>query len=212
MKFDPKKHHRRSIRLNNYDYSQAGAYFISFCVNNRLCLLSEIIECEMHLNDAGKMVDKIWQEMPQHYPGVDVDFHVVMSNHFHGIILIIDENDVGAPHYGRPFKSGQVQGSDKAQGPGQTQWSDPTKRLSLGDIIGRFKSFTTHKYIDGVKNCNWEPFYKQLWQRNYYERIIRNEKELNRIRKYIIENPLKWESDNENPKYVKIGNLNIKIK
>lgn len=197
MKFDPKKHHRRSIRLNGYDYLQSGAYFITICVNNRLCLFGEIVNDQMNLKDAGKMIDKIWQEIPQHYPGVYVDFHVIMPNHFHGIILFIDEtNNTGTSPHGRPYKSGQAQGS------GQTQGSDPTKRLSLGDVVSRFKSFTMHEYINRVKNLRWEPFYKKLWQRNYYEHIIRNENELNRIRKYIVDNPIKWEADKENPKNI----------
>ena len=159
MKYNPQKHNRRSIRLKGYDYTKAGSYFVTICVNNRLCLFGEIIEYEMNLNDAGKMVKKIWQGIPQYYPNFDVDFYIVMPNHFHGIILMFKENDVGASHCGRPFNSGQ------------TQWSDPTKRLSLGDMIGRFKSYTTHEYLNGVKNFYWEPFYKKLWQRNYYEHI-----------------------------------------
>jgi putative transposase len=204
MKFNPQKHHRQSIRLKGYDYSHEGAYFITICVNNRLCLFGEIIESEMYLNDPGKMVDKIWQEIPQHYPGVDVDFYIVMPNHFHGIILLINENNVEASHRGRPYKSGQ--------GQGQTQGPYPTiERFSLGDVVGSFKSFTTYKYIDGVKNCNWKPFYKKLWQRNYYEHIIRNNGDLNRIRKYILENPLNWGEDQENFQNFKIENVNVEI-
>lgn len=83
---------------------------------------------------------------------------------------------------------------------GQAQVPGPTKSLSLGDVVERFESFTTHQYIEGVKQNSWEPFYKKLWQRNYYEHIVRDENELNRIRKYIIENPIKWDLDEENPK------------
>lgn len=193
MRFDPDKHHRRSIRLKGYDYSSKGIYYVTLCVNSRLCLFGDVINGEMKLNDAGKMVDEIYREIPEYYPGVDTDEHSVMPNYFHGIIILNDDN-VGAPHRGRPLMKAE-------NGLGQAQRPAPTvKRLSLGDVIGRFESFTMHQYILGVKNHQWESFYKRLWQRNYYEHIIRNEKELHQIREYIINNPLKWEEDRNNPK------------
>jgi len=188
MKYDLYKHHRRSIRLKGYDYSKPGAYFITLCINKRLCLFGEIIDGKMILNDAGEMVSEIWQEIPKYYPGIKIDEQIVMPNHFHGIIILKNEN-VEAIHRDRPITNGQ------AQGPA------PTENSSLSNVVGRFKSFTTYKYIEGIKQNNWEPFYKKLWQRNYYERIIRNENELNRFRKYIIENPSKWDLDKEYPIY-----------
>jgi len=203
MKFDPQIHKRRSIRLKGYDYSQLGAYFVTICVNKKICLFGHIVDNKMILNDPGKMVVKIWSEIPQFYPGVAIDEHSVMPNHLHGIIILKNRN-AGASHCGRPIKNPQNDQSYSI--PGQTQGPDPTvdpttqRRLTLGDVVGRFESFTTHKYIDGVKNFNWEPFYKKLWQRNYFEHIIRNNKDLFRIRKYTIENSTKWDKDKENPK------------
>lgn len=96
MKYNPNKHHwtfdpaqgRRSIRLEGYDYSTPGAYFITLCVNKRLCLFSEIIDGKMELNSAGEMVDKIWKDIPKFYNGIQIEEHIVMPNHFHGIIII----------------------------------------------------------------------------------------------------------------------------
>ena len=202
MKYNPDKHHRRSIRLKGYDYSSKGMYYITLCVNKRLCLFGDIEDGEMKLNDAGKIVDRIWQEIPKYYPFVEIDEHTLMPNHLHGIIILNNEN-VGAPPCGRPLMNpdnGQAQGPANGKY-GQAQGPAPTvKRLSLGDVVGRFESFTMYQYILGIKNHQWKPFHKKLWQRNYYEHIIRNENELNKIRKYIIDNPLNWEADEENPK------------
>jgi len=164
MKFDPDIHHRRSIRLADFDYSSAGFYFVTICVQGRECLLGEIADGEVVLNEAGRMVEDTWLELSVQYPGIALDEHVVMPNHFHGIIVL--------------------------QSPAV---------LSLPDVVHRFKSLTTTRYRDGVNNDNWPPFPGKLWQRNYHERIIRNEKELHQIRQYIHDNPAQWESDDENP-------------
>ena len=164
MKFDPDIHHRCSIRLADFDYSSAGFYFVTICVQGRECLLGEIADGEVVLNEAGRMVEDTWLELSVQYPGIALDEHVVMPNHFHGIIVL--------------------------QSPAV---------LSLPDVVHRFKSLTTTRYRYGVNNDNWPPFPGKLWQRNYYERIIRNENELHQIRQYIHDNPAQWESDNENP-------------
>jgi REP element-mobilizing transposase RayT len=180
MAYNPVIHHRRSIRLPGYDYSNAGAYFITICTQNRKCLFGNIIvgatprgcpistprACpEMVLNQAGAMIQTVWDQIPIHYTGTEIDEFVVMPNHIHGIIVI---------------------GAGK------------TGTLSLGDIVHRFKTMTTKRYADGVKQLGWQSFASKLWQRNYWEHIIRNEMELNRIREYIHDNPSQWESDRLN--------------
>ncbi len=184
MKYNPEQHHRRSIRLKGYDYSQAGAYFVTVCTQDRACLFGDAADGEMRLNDAGRMVHSIWNEMSAFYLGVETDEFVVMPNHVHGIVVL-----VGVAPRGRPV-SGQAQ-DGQAQGPAPT--------MSLSDVIHRFKTMTTKRYADGVKTDGWPAFRGRLWQRNYYEHIIRNDESLNRIREYIVNNPLQWALDRENP-------------
>ncbi|MDO8136598.1 MAG: transposase [Candidatus Brocadiales bacterium] len=135
------------------------------------------------MNEIGQMVQKTWVELPTHYVGVDIDEFAIMPNHLHGIIILT----VGAGPRACPEEKGQPQGVA------------PTTILSLPDVMHRFKSLTTRRYIEGVKQNNWEPFKKHFWQRNYYEHVIRNEEDLNQIREYVITNPLKWAMDSENP-------------
>jgi REP element-mobilizing transposase RayT len=180
---------RRSIRLRGYDYSQAGAYFITICTQNRLCLFGEIVDGGMRLNAAGKMVKTVWDEIPAYYPSIDIDEFIVMPNHIHGIVSI-----VGAAPRGRP----DPRGCGQAQGPAPTGGPAST-RLSLPDVVHRFKTMTTKRYVDGVKRNDWPPFPGNLWQRNYWEHVVRNESELNRIREYIRHNPAKWQLDKLRP-------------
>jgi REP element-mobilizing transposase RayT len=200
MKYDPFKHHRRSIRLKGYDYAQAGAYYVTSVTQNRLCLFGDVVNGEMELNDAGRTVERWWLELNNKYPTVETDEYVVMPNHFHGIV-VIDESEMGQPHRVAPTTN--VTGDDV----GATLRGRPDKFLqihnpTLGDIMDWFKTMTTNEYIRGVKERDWQPFYRKLWQRNYWEHIVRNEKELERIRTYVINNPTNWDTDNENPKNI----------
>jgi len=180
-----------------------------------MCLFGEINEKKLKLNDAGKMIANIFINLPQYYESILLDTYIVMPDHFHGIIAI--KRPVGASLRGRPeikknipmpntqkyiskenFKfCNHDKGNKIITLKGRAQRPTPTgDQLSLGEIIGRFKSYTTRQYISGVKNNKWIPFYEKLWQRGYYDRIIRNEKELLAIRKYIINNPINWKSSN----------------
>ena len=194
MTFTPNIHHRRSIRLKNYDYSQPGAYFVTVCTHNRDSLFGHIHENAMIMNEAGVMIDRWWRELPKKYPMVDTDDYMVMPNHFHGIVAI-----VGAALRGRPDGSDPNIAGDRPGG--QPHRVAPT----LGDMIDWFKTMTTNDYIRGVKQCQWRPFPGKLWQRNYYEHVIRNEHDLNAIREYVVNNPASWEKDNENPDRKELG-------
>ena len=185
MQYDPKIHHRKSIRLKNYDYSQAGLYFVTICTQNQLHLFGEIVNDEMVLNDAGVMIDEIWHEIPYYYHKFAIHELVIMPNHIHGIIEIV-HNTVGAGPRACPDDTSQT---------GQPQGVAPT---GLGDILHRFKTLTTKRYIDGVKNDDWPRFNGKLWQRNYWEHIVRNENEYNHIAQYIMDNPKKWALDKLN--------------
>jgi len=194
MKYDPNIHRRRSIRLKGYDYSQAGWYFITICTHNRLCLFGGVQNGEMVLNDAGMMVQTVWNEIPPHYPEIATDEFIIMPNHVHGIII------VGAGPRACPDMVNCETGpracpnqANHETGTGQPRGVAPT--LSLPDIIHRFKTMTTKRYTDGVQQHGWMPFPGKLWQRNYYEHIIRDEKSHNRISEYIQTNPLRWRDD-----------------
>jgi len=196
---------RKQLRLSEYDYAQEGAYFVTICTRNTSCLFGNIVDEAMVLNDAGKMITSIWDVIPEQYPGIETDEFVVMPNHVHGIIVIADSS-VGATPRGCPNVGEarhDVQNSEPVREEGQAQGPAPTRNhdhgLSLPDVVHRFKTMTTNKYIHGVKQHGWRPFNGKLWHRNYFERVIRNERELQEIREYITNNPMKWALDRENP-------------
>lgn len=151
----------------------------------------------MVMNDAGKMVEKEWLELPQRFPNIQLDEHVVMPNHFHAILEIVGaallavQNDVGK---GQENEKGQPQGIAPT-GIAPTTIAPTEKPKRLGDMVGAFNSITTVEYIRGVKNNCWQPFNRKLWQRNYWEHIIRNEQSYQNISAYILNNPLHWQGD-----------------
>ena len=175
MKFDPYIHHRHSIRLKKYDYSQNGFYFITICTNNRECFF------EKH-PVLKNIVRNQWENIPKHFPCVELDEYIIMPNHIHGIIVV-----------GATFTVAQYQRLSRNHF-GAGARPAPT----IGDIVGSFKSLCINEWLKYIKQNTINELGK-FWQRNYYEHIIRNDHELNRIRKYIINNPLKWELDNNNP-------------
>ena len=176
----PKK--RKNIRLRGFDYSSEGLYFITICCQDRACLFGDIENGEMILNDAGKMVKSGWFKIQERYKNIQLHEYVVMPNHFHAILEI-----VGAPLVG-------VRNENNATGKGQPQGIAPTGK-TVGDMVGAFQSIVTVEYIRGVKTLGWKPFDGKLWQRNYYEHIIRNDTSFQRIRNYIVNNPGNWHDD-----------------
>jgi REP element-mobilizing transposase RayT len=187
---------RKSIRLKNYNYASKGFYFVTICTQNRKCLFGNIVDKKMVLNDVGRMVKYIWQLLPNRY-AMELDAFQIMPNHIHSIVQIT----VGATLVvARSMRAGIKPELRAGIKPELRAGIKPAPTATLGNIIGAFKSLTTHKYINGVKNNNWPRFNKRLWQRNFYEHIIRNENDLNRIRKYIKNNPKTWDRDKNNPK------------
>ena len=203
--YDPEKHHRRSIRLEGYDYSRLGAYFVTMCVKNKENSLGEIIDGEVLLSEIGKISEKCWNEIPMHYPCVQLDKYVIMPNHIHGIIIIID--DVGAEDFQplRPHTQNNSNvGVEDFQPLHQPKINQYQKIIpkSLGSIMRGFK-------IGVTKYCDQQKYTHFALQRNYHEHIVRNENELNRIRKYIMNNPLQWQFDRENPDRIVVAGKNV---
>ncbi len=191
MKYNPEIHHRRSIRLKDFDYSLGGGYFLTICTQERENLFGEINNGEMQLNAAGRMVLDVWTGLPNYHTGFEMDEFVVMPNHVHGIIILTEP--VGAGLRARPV----AKTPPPPRPTGQPRRVAPT--ITLPDVVHHFKSYTTAQYRKNVAKRNWPPFPGKLWQRNYYEHIIRTEKTANRIRQYIAANPFRWEFDRDNP-------------
>lgn len=184
MPFNREIHHRRSIRLRDYDYSQNGAYFVTLVTKNREYLFGEIANGKMILNDAGKTVMKCWQEIPEHFPNVEIDECCVMPNHFHGIICIVDCCDeIGACKGGRGVCNGE-----RFFAPTDTVEAGPGTSKTVGSIVRGFK-------IGVTKWMRENDLAQEIWQRNYYEHVVRNEDDMEKIRRYINDNPINWEID-----------------
>lgn len=165
------KHTRRSIRLKDYDYASSGAYFVTICTENRLCLFGHIADDAMILSTYGEVVREEWQKTAQLRPYVQLDEYVVMPNHFHGILFIEGK---GAIHRATTHPRG----------------FGPLQSASLSSIVGTFKAAVTRR-INRQRNTPSHP----IWQRNYYEHIIRHERDLDMLRHYIQTNPASWEKD-----------------
>jgi REP element-mobilizing transposase RayT len=176
-RYDPDLHHRRSLRLKGYDYSQAGAYFVTICTQNRECTFGGVDDGELRLNDAGRVVWSVWDELPPRFPGLELDAFVVMPNHVHGIIVIVGAGlalpcQKGAGYMGK----GAASGAPTVEG-----------------AIRAFKSLPAVHVNRLTKRTG------PLWQRNYYDHIIRDEDNLNSIRQYILDNPARWAEDENHP-------------
>jgi len=167
------KYHRHSLRIKNYNYSLPGAYFITICTYRKENILGYIIDGKIELNILGRITVREWLKTFQIRKNIQLDEYMIMPNHFHGII-ILSENNKGVLQYAP---------TNEFRSPSQT----------IGSIIRGFKSAVTRQ----IKRLDY-PFFYSVWQRNYYEHIIRNENELNLIREYIQNNPLRWQYDREN--------------
>jgi putative transposase len=181
---------RRSMSLKGYDYTQAGAYFVTMVTQNRRCLFGEVKDEVMHPNDAGQMAIKWWQELSNKFNALELDEYVVMPNHFHAIVWITELD----AHPGSGGTDVHAGAPEPDAHPGA---SLPKKGLS--EIVQWFKTMTTNDYIRHVKQDEWVHLPGKLWQGGFYDHIIRNDIDLNHVRRYILENPLKWDLDQENP-------------
>lgn len=192
-KYNPAKHHRRSIRLQGYDYSREGLYFITLCVHNRECLFGEISNGEMILNEYGCIANNCWKEIPDHYPSAVLHAHVIIPNHIHGVIELVGaQNSVGTQDF---ESNGGVQNIVVVQHFGPRQRNELQRHQyqkiiprSIGSIIRGYKIGVTKWFRNNTD-------IHTVWQRNYYEHIIRDETAYNNIIHYIENNPLNWDKD-----------------
>jgi putative transposase len=200
-KFDPRKHHRRSIRLKGFDYTRPGAYFVTMVSYRRVCLFGEVVDGQARLNDLGKIVDRCWKNISRHFPEVELDVYVIMPNHLHGIIWIGDRGMGEASkdaeqEISHPLAIAQSRSASPINADASPQPPNGTQSGSLNAIVQNFKSVSTRKANQFLGSPGGK-----IWQRDYYERIVRSERELNAIRRYIENNPTQWESDRENPAF-----------
>jgi putative transposase len=207
MKYDAAKHRRRSIRLKGYDYSAAGASFITICTHQRQCLFGSIVSGQMELNATGLWVQACWQRLPHHFLTLTLDVFVIMPNHLHGILWLGDTS--GGDGNGDTSRRGEAFGQKfleqpKISRPNASPLPNPnvapiqpngtqpngTQPGTIAAIIQNFKSVSTRR-INQLQNSAGRP----IWQRNYYENVVRDNTALQRIRSYIRNNPLAWEQD-----------------
>ena len=196
LKDDSAKHQRKSIRLSEYDYSFPNWYYITICTHERRNLFGKIKNGKMILNKFGNVVEGEWIRTKEARKYVDLDYYVIMPNHLHGIIIIeqsIEKNNVQSP-LNTTKNVGATRQVAQNKDVRAIRRIAPTKQTlipnSLSSIIGQFKS----KVKKRLREISGNPDLK-IWQRNYYEHIIRNEIDLQNIRRYITLNPLKWEID-----------------
>ncbi len=164
--------HRRSIRLAGYDYAQPGAYFVTICTQNRECMFGNVRDGSVDLSHHGESVQRAWDSLSDHYPHVDLDAFIIMPNHIHGVIVL----------------------SEATQHTAARRTGRQSTRHGLPEIVRAFKSFSA-RHVNVTRATPGA----RVWQRNYYEHIIRSEMELGLIRQYVVDNPLGWDTDPENP-------------
>ena len=193
-KFDPQKHHRHSIRLRGYDYSRVGAYYVTIVAQDRECLFGEIIDKGMYLSKSGEIVLKWWNEIPIHFPNVETGAFVIMPNHTHGNIFILEDHtgEVLSP---RDIQNNNYLDANNKNTINQGRETLPLRKPTLGQIVAYFKYQSTKE----LNKIETDKAITNFWQRNYYEHIIRNEKELKQKTDYILDNSSRWDEDEENP-------------
>jgi REP element-mobilizing transposase RayT len=178
QRYDPDIHHRRSIRLQGYDYAQARAYFVTICTQGRTCLFGEVVNGNMQGNDAGQVVQHVWMGLPARFCNVRLDVFVVMPNHVYGIVMVVRQYQSGDDKH-RPYETDpHCRGEHKVRPGPITNHPNGTLPKTLGRIMQAFKSTTIHAYVQGVTTLGWTPFNGKLWQRNYYDHVIHNDADL----------------------------------
>jgi len=199
---------RRPTRIEGFDYSSPGAYFVTICCQNRNRFFD--------FPPAKAMVENVWRDISKKFINAEIDIFVVMPDHFHGILILKpnitypvgealvasrktnehgtysneNRNSVGeALVASRGVANRDLPETGKREGTSPSPTGN-RKIAGLTEIIGAFKSITTWKYSLGVNNDGWPKYYKKIWQRSFYDHIIRNETDLAVLRDYILNNPM----------------------
>jgi putative transposase len=209
------KNQRKSIRLEGYDYSSSGAYFVTICANVKgFDWFGVLSRDSVVLNDAGKMIESELHNLPKRFSSLELDTHIVMPDHIHAILVLSDLPNANAKGRGelhvRPAQPAQQLSTTQPKHQTSTRFDLPitqsvtgehtvrpyehpngTKVDSVSRMVQLFKTFTTQEYIRGVRQLGRRPFEKRFWERNYFERVLRNETELEEKRQYILNNPIR---------------------
>ena len=186
---------RRPRRLGAYDYAQDGAYSVTICTDWREHLFGTVTDGRMKVNAAGRAVERVWEGLPEHYPHVELDVFVVMPNHVHGIVVLVGGESVGSSD-SVPGVGSVIDGSRAEEAgwkPAPTKKGAPTKRHGLSEVVRGFKTYSGRR-VNEVRGTRGVA----VWQRGFYEHVVRNEEDMNRIRQYFQENPLRWSLKREN--------------
>ena len=207
---DPKMHHRTSIRLKEYDYSREGMYFVTICTRKRVCVFGNIVEGRMHLNEIGSLVDSSWLQIPGHFPNAALDVYQIMPNHVHGIIRILDIRGRDLINQ-IPTRNDQIQTMDN-QFHVEEKEDAPTKsadwplmknpKPTLGKMIRSFKARATKM----IHDIGYPAF---AWQGSFNDHVIRDGKDLDRIRRYILDNPTNWAKYENFPGNIRMDRVHI---
>jgi putative transposase len=182
-----KRRSRKSPRLPGYDYSREGAYFVTICTHQQIPHFGKIVDGQMEFSEMGKVAVSCWAEIPAHFPQVELDVYVIMPNHVHGIVLIVDKSanlrvtNAGTRHASSVQQQNQSQNQKRPKG---------VKSGSLGAIVGSYKSAVTRLIRHSIDQDR-----QAIWQERYHDRIIHDERSMNEIRNYVLYNPAKWEND-----------------
>ncbi|TRO79784.1 transposase [Trichloromonas acetexigens] len=192
MPYQPDHHHRQSVRLRDFDYARGGGYFVTLCAWQRECLFGDVHDVGMRLNDFGMVVGECWAAIPEHFPHVQLDAFVVMPNHVHGVLLFDHRHSAVGAQHAAPLQWA----AHKMPEPMEKRGITPNNVIpgSLGAVVRSFKSAVT-KRINTMRDNPGCP----VWQRNYHEHVIRDERDLYAIRQYIADNPAKWALDDNHP-------------
>ena len=194
MGYNPEIHHRRSIRLRDYDYATPGMYFLTLCTQHREPWLGEIIDGKFDPTEDGKIAIAAWQSLPQRFPNIRLDVFVAMPNHVHGILEIVDKS----PRAGREMVVGagreMVVGAGREMVVGAGRGNPAPTVMGLGNVVAYFKYQTTKTINQKSGQAG-----RRIWQRNYWERVVRHDDELTNFRNYIVTNPQCWNRDRLNP-------------